>query len=48
MRGEKGECREGTRRRQASPSVPFLLEQGKIRKNESYKEDSCEGRISGP
>lgn len=48
MRGEKGECRERKRRRQAFPSVALLLEQGKVRRNESYKGDLCEGRISGP
>lgn len=48
MRGEKGEYRERNRRRRAFPSVPLLLEQGKTRKNDSYKEDSCERRISGP
>ena len=48
MRGEKGECREINTRRQAFPSAPVLFKQGKIRKNENYKEDLCEGRISGP
>lgn len=48
MGGNRGEYRQRNRRRKTSPSAPLLLEQGKVRKNESYKEDLCGSRISGP